>query len=241
MLKPLYLTKLRGDKFFRNDHIIEKFFKKYHDDESFDELIRWQIISKSEFFNASTLQTFYQKFLRRRKQILDAHFEWTPENMETFVLLNRKIYKAERDIYNNLKVIRKTFMDLQKKGHYFLDVWSAYSHIDYMGSYIEHEDENDFPGLLYDAMPDIDKTKFVRNAFFSFRSGSQNKLEKPSNDWAYEFNKSQRVCASIDAFKKLPLHKHAGFLMFDSGIYALQDFVNMDIRFEATTEIRYYD
>ena len=50
-----------------------------------------------------------------------------------------------------------------------------------------------------------------------------------------------KECASIEAFQKLPLHKHAGFLMFDSGIYALQDFVNMYIRFEADTEIHYFD
>jgi len=29
--------------------------------------------------------------------------------------------------------------------------------------------------------------------------------------------------------------------MFDSGIYALQDFANMYIRFEADTEIHYFD
>ena len=236
--KPWYLCKMRGDKFFWGDHIIQKFFRDHHDDEGLDELIRWQILSKSEFFGLSLLQTFYQKFLQRRKKILDPLFKWTPENKKYFVEFNRQIHRAEQDIFKHLIVMRRTLKELYESGQEYLFFWETKSRIEYTGGYIENE-HDDFPTMLERAIPETHLSKFVRNSYTL--SEDYGKLERPTKDWAYEFNDSQKECASIEAFKKLPLHKHAGFLMFDSGTYALQDFVNMYIRFEAFTEIHYGD
>lgn len=225
---------MSNDKSFKYDHIIEKFFKDHHDKEGLKELHTWRNWSKQDFFNYGTQCQIYRMFLQRRKKILDVQFEWTPANKERFVELNRQIYKTERDLYNNLKVMKKNFSELLKGGHYFLDEYQARSGIYYMGSYIEGEDENFFDFINL-AQPISYRTQFVRNAYV----GSKSKLEKTTKDWGYDFNESQKECASIEAFQKLPLHKHAGFLIFDSQIYALQDFVNMYMRFEAITEIQY--
>ena len=237
-IKPWYLTKLRGDKFFRGDHIIQKFFRDHHDEEGLDELIRWQILSKSDFFGLSLLRSFYQKFLQRRKKILDPIFRWTPENKKYFVEFNRQIHRAEHDIYKHLIVMRRTLKELYKSGQEHLSFWETRSRIEYTGGYIENE-HDDFPTMLHVAIPETHLSEFVRNSYTN--SEDYSKLERPTKDWAYEFNDSQKECASIEAFKKLPLHKHAGFLMFDSGTYALQDFANMYIRFEGFTEIEYAD
>ena len=224
-----------GDKSFTYDHIIEKFFKDHHDKEGLNELKIWRKWSKQDSFKYDSFSLIYHKFLQRRKQILDSQFEWTPANKERFVFFNRQIYKTELDLYNNLKVIKKKFSELLKGGHFFLEDYYTISGIYYLGYYIEGEDFG-FDELLKIAYPTSFHTKFVRNAFFDYRS----KLEKPTRDWGYEFNESQKECASIEAFQKLPLHKHAGFLIFDSQIFALQDIVNMYIHFEAVTKI-YYD
>lgn len=223
-----------NDKSFKYDHIIEKFFKDHHDKDGLNELKIWRNWSEQDFFHNGTRCLVYHKFLQRRKQILDSQFEWTSANKDRFVFFNRQIYKTERDLYNNLKVIKKNFRELQQNGHDFLDNYHTESGIYYLGYYIEGEDDNFFDFLNL-AHPTSYRSKFVRNAYFS----EQFKLEKPTRNWGYEFNESQKECASIEAFQKLPLHKHAGFLIFDSQIYALQDIVNMYIHFEAVTEIHY--
>ena len=225
---------MNGDKSFKYDHIIEKFFKNHHDKEGLAKLKTWRNWSKQDFFNYGTRSLIYHKFLQRRKQILDPHFEWTLANKERFVEFNRQIYKTEHDLYNNLKVMKKDFSELLKSDHYFLNEYHTRSCIYFMGRYIEGEDDNFFDFLNL-AHPISYRTQFVRNAYFD----TSKKLEKPTKDWGYEFKDSQKECASIKAFQKMPLHKHAGFLIFDSQIYALQDIVNMDIRFEAITEIQY--
>ena len=227
-----------GGKVFPFDNIIEKFFKDHHDKEGLDNLKEWQSIAKCELFNEGNLFYFLRTFLRRRKEILDAHFEWTPENKKPFVWFNRQIHRAEQDIFKHLIVMRRTLKELYESGQEYLSDWETKSCIKYTGSYIENEDD-DFPALLYFAIPETHLSEFVRNSYTD--SDRWDKLIRPTKDWAYEFNDSQKECASIEAFQKLPLHKHAGFLMFDSGIYALQDFVNMYIRFEASTEIHYFD
>lgn len=225
-----------NDDFFKYDHIIEKYFKDHKDKEGLKELKKWRNWSKQEMFNDQACAEIYRKFLKRRKQILDPQFEWTPANQERFVLFNRQIYRTELDLYNNLKVLKKNFTELLKSKHYFIDYYYTTSGIYYTGSYIEGEDD-DFSNIFKRAYTDSFARKFVRNSYiFSYE-----KLEKPTRNWGYEFNESQKECASIKAFKKQPLHKHAGFIIFDSQIFALQDFVNMYIRFEAETDIKYYN
>ena len=222
-----------GGKVFPFNNIIEKFFKDHHDKEGLDNLKEWQSIAKCEHFNKENLRYFLRTFLQRRKEILDAHFEWTPENKECFVEFNRQIHMAEQDIFKHLIVMRRTLKELYENGQEYLSYWETKSRIDFTG-YIE---DHDFENLLNFAIPETHLSEFVRNSY----TCSKVKLKRPTKDWAYEFNDSQKECASIEAFKKLPLHKHAGFLMFDSGTYALQDFVNMYIRFEASTDIHYFD
>lgn len=229
---------MSSDKSFIYDHIIEKFFKDHHDKDGLTELKTWQNWSKQEFFNYDTRCLIYRKFLQRRKQILDAHFEWTPANKERFVDFNRQIYKSELGLYNNLKAMKKIFkeMDQSRQWKSFLPINYTISGIRYTGSYIEGEDD-DFPNILQSACPETYWGRDVRNSYYDGCS----KLKKPTKDWGYEFNESQKECASIEAFQALPLHKHAGFLIFDSQIYALQDFVNMFICFEAFTEVIYHN
>lgn len=231
-----------GGKVFPFDNIIEKFFKDHHDKEGLKELRTWRTWAKGEFFNINTRFLIYRKFLQRRKLILDPSFEWTPANKECFDLVNKQIYQTELDLYNNLKIIQKNFKELERKGHNGFCSFRAVSGIFYMGGHIKGEDEN-FPDLLnygdplnYSCPAAYCRNKIIRNSLFD---PDKNKLIKPTKDWKYEFNESQKECASIKAFQKLPLHKYAGYLFFDSQTYALQDFVNMNIDFRACTNIDY--
>ena len=218
---------------FAYDHIIEKFFVNHHDKVGMENLKKWREWSKQEFFDLEVRKFIYRLFLRRRKQILDPKFRWTPANNDRFVELNYEIYRVEIDLYKHLKLVKQSFKELYEKGHHFIEEYTAYSKICYGGYYIEGEDD-DFPTLLWMACPESYKRMFVRNAVDSF---SDHKLEKPTLDWGYDFKGAHKECAAIKSFQRLPLHKHAGFLMFDSQIYALQDFVNMFICFEHATEI----
>ena len=221
---------------FQYDYIIDKFFMDHNDHVGMDLLKKWRGWSKQPFFDSDVIKHIYRQFLYRRKQILDANFQWTPANKAYIVKFNRAIYKTELDLYKNLKLLKRSFKEMVKQKHYFINMYLADSMICYTGGYIESEDD-DFPELLERAIPRSHKSQFVRNDFDNY----ENKLVKPTKDWGYDFKESQKECASIPEFQKLPLHKHAGFLMFDSHTFALQDFVNMFISFQSFTEITYYN
>ena len=159
---------MSSDKFFEYDHIIEKFFKDHHDKDGLAELKNWQNHIKKCFFNYEARRLVYQKFLQRRKQILDAQFEWTPANKERFVTLNRQIYETERGLYNNLKVMKKNFKKIERSRQWrsFLPINYTISGIRYMGSYIEGEDD-DFPDILRSACPEAYWNRDVRNSYFN--------------------------------------------------------------------------
>lgn len=219
---------------FPFDYIIDKFFMNHNDHVGMDLLKKWRGWSKQESFNSETINHICRQFLARRKMILDAEFQWTPANKARIVLFNRAIHNTEFDLYKSLKQLKRNFKEMFKQKHYFVDTYLAQSRIRYTGYYIENEDE-DFAQLLWRAIPKSHQCEFVRNTFDSF----DNKLVKPTTDWGYDFKENQRECASISEFRKLPLHKHAGFLMFDSQTFALQDFVNMCISFQSCTDITY--
>lgn len=161
---------MSSDKFFEYDHIIEKFFKDHHDKDGLAELKNWQNHIKKCFFNYEARRLVYQKFLQRRKQILDAQFEWTPANKERFVTLNRQIYETERGLYNNLKVMKKNFKKIERSRQWrsFLPINYTISGIRYMGSYIEGEDDENSKNLQ--KIGDMSSKNRKKSALLSRRS-----------------------------------------------------------------------
>ena len=94
---------------FAYDHIIEKFFVNHHDKVGMENLKKWREWSKQEFFDLEVRKFIYRLFLRRRKQILDPKFRWTPANNDRFVELNYEIYRVEIDLYKHLKLVKQSF------------------------------------------------------------------------------------------------------------------------------------
>lgn len=157
--------------------------------------------------------------LSERRYTLNKEFNWSSENVQKILTLNKALWKKTNELKKNLTLLRNRFLELSKTDELFSDF--------YINAEIEYQNKNNSTEIA----DEILLQELKRNTFFGIYSlhccndfEIIDEIHEDKNfNWNFEVFKNHLT----DKQKKIPFHYFMHGIFIDGNTYSFEDLVRM--------------